>query len=332
MKERNIFLIIILALFGSSIMLRAGELTKVTFYPQWYPQAQFAGFYFAKETGIYAKHGLDVDIKFGPPQRSVIDALPGGKVDFVTDFLATGLALHAKGMKIVNICQISQHSALGFAVDKKKSGITKLSELNGRRIAMFPSYFKIEPVAFLNVQKVKATIIPVTSGIELFLWNGVEAVTVMLYNEYNQLIESGIDEHELQVFWFKDYGYNIPEDGIYCTEKMLKENPETCRLFALASLEGWREALENPEKAMKIVKKYMRPEGLPFSPTHQLWMLNSMKKLLVNEHGISANLSKKSFNITCELLKKGGYIKTQPDFDKFYRPVIKNFKLQGSGK
>jgi NitT/TauT family transport system substrate-binding protein len=325
------FSIFILILY-CSIMLHGGKLTKVTFYPQWYPQAQFAGFYYAKDTGIYAKHGLDVEIKFGPPQRSVIDALPNGKVDFVSDFLATGLALRSKGMKIVNICQLSQQAALGFAVHKKKSGITKLSELNGRRIAIFPSYFKMEPVSFLKVKKVKSTLIPVTSGIELFLWNGVEALTVMYYNEYNQLIESGINADELKLFWLKDHGYNIPEDGIYCTEKMLRENPERCRLFVLASLEGWRGAFQNPQKALKIVKKYMRPEGLPFSPCHQLWMLDTMKQLLMTKQGISARLTLESYNTTYDLLKKGGYVDKKPAFNKFYRPVIKDFKLQGSGK
>ena len=323
--------IFIMVVFGST-MLCADKLTKVTFYPQWYPQAQFAGFYVAKDKGIYAKHGLDVDIKFGPPRRSVIDSLPDGKADFVTDFLATGLALRSKGLKIVNICQLSQKSALVLAVNAKKSKITKLSELNGRRIAIFPSYFAMEPVSFLKIRKINATLIPVTSGIELFIWDGVEALTVMYYNEYNQLIESGYNKDEIKLFELKDYGYNIPEDGIYCSEKMLKEKPELCRLFVLASLEGWQEAFRKPDQALKIVKKYMHPEGLPYSPSHQLWMLNCMKRYFTTEKGLTGHLSKASYDITFELLKKGGYVDKKPEMSEFYRPVIKDFKLLEGGK
>ena len=39
----------------------SGELTPVTLQLQWVPQAQFAGFFAAKDLGFYAEQGLDVD-------------------------------------------------------------------------------------------------------------------------------------------------------------------------------------------------------------------------------------------------------------------------------
>ncbi len=37
----------------------AAPLQKVTFIPLWLPQAQFAGYYVAQESGIYKEHGLN---------------------------------------------------------------------------------------------------------------------------------------------------------------------------------------------------------------------------------------------------------------------------------
>lgn len=310
-----------------AMMLGGGELTKVTFCPQWYPQAQFAGYYVAKKSGLYAKYGLEVDIKFNPPQRSVVESLPQGKADFASDFLATGLTLRSKGLKIVNICQLSQQSALAIAVEKEKSGIKKLSDLEGRRIAIFPSYFKMEPESFLKLKGIKADLVPVASGIELYIWNGVDALTVMYYNEYNMMIESGINKKDIKLFYLKDNGYNIPEDGIYCSERMLKEKPEVCRRFVLATLEGWKEAFTHKEKTLKIVKQYMDMEHLPYSETHQMWMLNAMEKLFKKPSGQQQRLTADQCDLTFNLLNKGGFIEKKPDFSKFYQPVVKEYNL-----
>ncbi|MCX5799224.1 MAG: ABC transporter substrate-binding protein, partial [Proteobacteria bacterium] len=43
------------------------QLKKVVFVPQWLPQAQFAGYYVAKEKGIYKKYGIDITILRGGP-------------------------------------------------------------------------------------------------------------------------------------------------------------------------------------------------------------------------------------------------------------------------
>ena len=57
--------------------VRADEKTlkKVSFIPQWVPQAQFAGYYVAHELGIYKKHGIDLTIISGGPERQPSDLL-----------------------------------------------------------------------------------------------------------------------------------------------------------------------------------------------------------------------------------------------------------------
>jgi hypothetical protein len=47
-----------------------------------------------------------------------------------------------------------------------------------------------------------------------------------------------------------------------------------------AVLEGWREALRNPERALKFVRLYAEKEGARFDPAQQLWMFNVFGKSL----------------------------------------------------
>ena len=58
------------------------SLQKVSFIPQWVPQAQFAGYYMAYEKGIYKRYGMDLTIIPGGPEKSPSDLLKKGDADF----------------------------------------------------------------------------------------------------------------------------------------------------------------------------------------------------------------------------------------------------------
>ena len=129
---KRLFLILgFLVLIPSAVSFAQNkELKKVTFLPLWIPQPQFAGYYMAKEKGIYEKYGLDVTIINGGVADDVASSLKNGEVDFGTLFLYTGVMERSKGNSIVNIGQIFQRSGIIF-VAKKKSGIKSLKDLFG---------------------------------------------------------------------------------------------------------------------------------------------------------------------------------------------------------
>ena len=56
----------------------AWALKKVTFAPQWTAQAQFAGYFVAKDMGFYAEEGLDVNIIYPSNSQSSIELLKEG--------------------------------------------------------------------------------------------------------------------------------------------------------------------------------------------------------------------------------------------------------------
>ncbi|MDP2905166.1 MAG: ABC transporter substrate-binding protein, partial [Candidatus Omnitrophota bacterium] len=129
--KKILFYILIVLLIPAG--LAAEELKKVSFVPQWVPQAQFAGYYVAQDKGIYRKYGLDVEILPGGPEVSPAELLKAHKATFANMGLNTAIQEFAESGAIVNIAQIVKRSALMF-VAKKTSGIKKIQDINNKKV------------------------------------------------------------------------------------------------------------------------------------------------------------------------------------------------------
>ena len=78
---------------------------KVTLQLKWVTQAQFAGYYVAKDKGFYKDDGLDVTIKPGGPDIAPEQVIAGGGADVIVDWMPAALAAREKGVPLVNIAQ-----------------------------------------------------------------------------------------------------------------------------------------------------------------------------------------------------------------------------------
>ena len=83
-----------LAIGLSSSLAIAQE--KVTLQLKWVTQAQFAGYYVAKDKGFYKDAGLDVTIKPGGPDVAPPQVIAGGGADVVIDWMPSALASREK--------------------------------------------------------------------------------------------------------------------------------------------------------------------------------------------------------------------------------------------
>ena len=76
-------------------------------------QAQFAGYYVAKDKGFYKDAGLDVTIKPGGPDIAPEQVIAGGGADVIVDWMPSALAAREKGVPLVNIAQPFKRSGHG---------------------------------------------------------------------------------------------------------------------------------------------------------------------------------------------------------------------------
>jgi NitT/TauT family transport system substrate-binding protein len=294
---------------------------NASFVPQWSPQAQFAGYYVAYEKGIYRQYGINLNMLTGGPHIVPLNMLDEGRADFCTAWLSTAIQKRSQGLKVVNIAQIVQRSAL-MLVAKKEKGITKPQDFNGKRIGLWRDEFRLQPAAFFKKFNLNVTVIPQSDSVNLFLRDSVDVASAMWYNEYHTILSSGINSDELTSFFFHEYGLNFPEDGIYTLEETFVKNPDLSCNFAKASIEGWLYTFKHPEEALDIVLKYMRIANVPANRVHQRWMLSRMKDLILpqgSEDISVGRLDKEDYLRVAGELGRNGLIRTIPDLSLFYK-------------
>ncbi len=268
---------IILILFFTPNLCFA-QLPKLVFAPQWLPQAQFAGYYVAQDKGFYKEAGLNVEIIHPSANKQATSLLESGKADIISLFLITGMSAKNKGTDIVNIGQISQHSTILF-VAKKSSGINSLDQLNGKKIGIWKSGFDEIPKAIMSEKNIKVDWVPILSTVNLFMMGGIDAMTVMHYNEYNYIINCGVNEDELVIFPVAEYGYDVPEDGLYCLKTTIQNRKEDLSKFVEASLKGWEYVAHDKDYAIDVVIKRMEAAHLSANRVHQRWMLEKILEM-----------------------------------------------------
>lgn len=314
---------IIILLLSYSLIIQA-QLPKLVFAPQWLPQAQFAGYYIAQDKGFYKEAGIDVEIIHPSVNIQATAMLASGKADLISLFLVTAISVKNQGLDIINVGQISQHSAILF-VTKKSSGIDQLSQLNGKKIGIWKSGFDEVPKALMAGKNYQIEWIPILSTINLFMMGGIDAMTVMSYNEYDQIINGGLNENELNTFPVAEYGFDVPEDGLYCLKSTCENKKPELKKFLQATLKGWDYAANNKEYAIDLVLKRMQLAHLPANRVHQEWMLNKVLEMLNPGNKVvePGELLETDFQKAVNILPNRDQIKPKYVFTDFYQPLLK---------
>ncbi|HOV12890.1 MAG TPA: ABC transporter substrate-binding protein, partial [Spirochaetota bacterium] len=294
----NRFFIILMAIVSFS--LSAEE--KVSIRLQWLPQAQFAGYYVAKDKGFYQNNGLDVTVMNGGPDVNGLAEVGQGKVQFATAWLSTGIEFVTKGTPVVCVGQIFPKSML-VLVTKKKSGITSIKDINNRKVGTWSGVFMTPIKAMMKINDVKPIYIKMGFDVQPFIDDKFdmagEITSAMLYNEYNLILSKGLKESDLLIFNPADFGANFPEDGIYTTKDILKNKPDVVKKFVTASIQGWKYAIDNPDEAVEILLKNQAVDK-----SHQMKMLKTISSSIKVGGTVSSSLNKKDYDFVYNTLKE----------------------------
>ncbi|MEI6781319.1 MAG: ABC transporter substrate-binding protein [Verrucomicrobiota bacterium] len=299
----------------------ARPLSKVVFVPHWIPQAQFAGYYLALERGFYRKRGLEVEILEGGPRKPVGKLLASGEATLGSHFLSAALKLHDEGPPLVHLAQITQRSAL-MLVAHKSHGIRLVKDLEGKKVSVWAD-FTAQPNALFRKYNLNVNTITQGPTINLFMRGGVDAASAMWYNEYHLILNSGLNEDEVTVFFYDQHDLNFPEDSIICLAETWRTKPELCRQFVQATLEGWQYVLSHREEALRVVMKRTEQARTGTNRSHQGWMLDRMCELIqpVKPAVALGELSRESYERVARELKSSGQIRATPNFEEFHVPL-----------
>ncbi len=119
----------------------AGEsLREVSVIFHWKAQAQWAGYYMAKEKGIYAKHGLNVTLLSRRGRSDSLDQLMDDRVTFATHFLSAGVGLREP---VVLVGQVFNRSNL-MVVARRSDGVEAITDLSGKAVCFWDGYYRVQ--------------------------------------------------------------------------------------------------------------------------------------------------------------------------------------------
>ena len=305
--KKLILLAMVAGLTVSGSVANAAD--KLTLQLKWVTQAQFAGYYVAKDKGFYSEEGLDVNIKPGGPDIAPAQVIAGGGADVVLDWMPSALATREKGVKLVNIAQPFKSSGMMLTC-RKDTGIKSPADFKGKTLGVWfygNEYPFLSWMSQLGISTEGGangvTVLKQGFNVDPILQKQADCISTMTYNEYWQVIDAGLSADELVVFKYQDQGVATLEDGIYVMEDRLNDPAFADQMvrFVRASMKGWKWAEANPDAAADIVLE--NDASGAQTEKHQRRMMGEIAKLTAGSNG---KLDPRDYNRTVETLMKGG--------------------------
>lgn len=288
-------------LIVSSLCTLMAQTQPIILTPKWTAQAQFAGYYVAEKMGFYKAEGLNVHVKHPSISESSFSYLEKGRSQAAVMNLSYAMTEWIAGAKLINILQTSQENSLMLV---SRYPLTGIASLQHQKIAIWNHLSQKLLDQIATYYNLDVQWIHFNSGVNIFLSGAVDICLVGSYNEYLQLAESGMKMNSTHIIRFADYGYNLPEDGLYVTEKFYLENTEAARKLARASMRGWEWANKHPEETLDIVMEQVHKHNIGTNRYHQRKMLEEVLRLQVDRDSKKRTyrLNKKGFNSAMKIL------------------------------
>lgn len=214
----------------------------VTFGTNWKAQAEHGGFYQALATGLYAEHGLDVEIRPGGPQVNYRQLIAAGRLDFYMggnmfgqfDFLR-------EGVPVVSVAAIFQKDPQAMLAHPG-TGVEGFADLAGKTLFIAPfgklTFWPWMAHSFgLDEEQIR----PYTFNAAPFLADENSAQQGYVTAEpFAIRREGGFDP---VVLLMADAGYDSYSTLIQTRAELLEERPEVVQAFVDASIRGWQDYL-----------------------------------------------------------------------------------------
>ena len=279
------------AVLATGLVTSAHAEDKLTLQLKWVTQAQFAGYYVAKDKGFYKEAGLDVTIKPGGPDIAPPQIIAGGGADVIVEWMPAALAAREKGVPLVNIAQPFKRSGMQLTC-RSETGVKIPADLKDRTLGVWFYGNEYPFMAWMSKLGLKTDgsaggvkVLKQGFNVDPLLQKQADCISTMTYNEYWQVIDGGIPADKLVVFKYEDQGVSTLEDGLYTTQAKLDDPKMAANLakFVGASMKGWAWARDNQAAAAKIILD--NDASGAQTEKHQLRMMGEINKLTAGSTG-----------------------------------------------
>jgi NitT/TauT family transport system substrate-binding protein len=302
---------------------------KIKLQLKWETQAQFAGYYAAKDQGFYDAAGLDVTILQGGANITPEKVVAGDGADIGINWTSSTLVQRDQGVDIVTIAQLFTRSGV-TEIAWADTGIKSFADMRGKRVGVWCCGNQYQQYAALTKSGIdpndasQVTIVHQPFTMDLFLTRKVDAASAMTYNELAQVLEEKspstghlYSQSDLTVLPLAREGTAMLEDAVFVRGDWIKDpkNQDIARRFLEASFRGWIFCRDNFVKCVDIVLK----NGPTLGRGHQTWQLNEVNKLIWPAPKGIGLMDPDLFAITNNIATTYGLIKKPADPNATYR-------------
>ncbi len=254
-------ILVLLVLVGFYLVYKSlvtAEVDKqVTVRLGWVHQAQFAGFYVAKEKGFYDNVGLNVELLESDQDLRQTAEIAAGDVDVsvMEAHQLLGDQENLDSLKAVAaVYQVNPH-VLAVRAD---SGINGPEDFNGKILGLAGgksegnALFETFVDALEGVMEVQYKELGFDT-IEDFINNEADVIDVYRIDQPYLAQQKGVD---LKIIPLDAYGFATYGDVIVFNKEKINNDPDLVRAFVQATMKGWQYAVDNPDEAVTITLQY----------------------------------------------------------------------------
>lgn len=301
-------------------------ITKTSAQMSWFHTIEWAGFFFAKEQGLYTNEALDVTLLEGglDAKNQFIDPVEmvlSGKADFGVYGSDSILKARAAGKPIIGIAAIYQTSARAL-VSLADKNIKRPQDLVGKTVMISDSE---GAVIGLNILLERAGVDPKSVKIirdsnkvndAKSLTSGeADAVGVFITN---QAVDFTLQGLKLNNILYADYGADAYSNVIFTTEKILSDQPDLVERFLRATLRGYQAAAGAPEQAAKYAVQY----APKLNYDSQLASMRAALPLIQPAGSKIGQMRAELWQLSYDLLRKANILTETVDVSKAFSMTI----------
>ncbi|MGJ9373495.1 ABC transporter substrate-binding protein [Nesterenkonia sp. CF4.4] len=223
----------------------------------WIENAEFAGEFFAQENGYYEEAGFET-VEFIPGPGPIENMVASGEATFGTsNAVATGeiIAQEDAPLKIVGAkYQRNPFTILSLA---DEGNIATPEDLEGKTIgvqaggneALFEALLEVNDIDPESVEMV-----PVEYDPAPLIDGEVDGFFAYVINESITVEQMG---YEITDLMLSENGLPFVAEAFITSEEMIEEEPEMIKSFLEAELQGWHDAVSDPEEGARLaVEEY----------------------------------------------------------------------------
>ena len=223
----------------------------------------FAPLTLAKESGIYAKNGLDVSIK-KIPQKDRHLAIASGDIQCAATTVETWVVWNANGVPIKQVVQLDKsYGADGMVV---RNNIARIADLKGKTVAASAPgtapYFTLAWMLKkngLSVKDVKVVNLEPGPAAQAFVAGQNDAA--MTYEPYLSTVREKPDAGKIIA---TTLDYPMVMDTFGCTPKFIQENPKLVQAMVTSYFEALELIKREPQKSFEIMGSVVKQTAEQF--------------------------------------------------------------------